>query len=280
MQRKRMLFIAAAALAVCALSALFSAPQAPGTDKETDPRVLRKLDWFQDLKLGLLMHWGPYAQWGSSSRGRSVPRTWAGAAGSTTRLRRIQARLRGAADHLQPGPVRSRAWAQAAKDAGMRYVVFTTKHHDGFCMFDTQQTDYRITGPDVPSPAIRGRTSSGGSSTPSAREGFRIGAYFSKPDWHSPDYWWPYWATPDRNPNYDTGQYPERWARFVDFTHAQIQELMTGYGPVDILWLDGGWVRPPAVRENMRGLYFKRSFRPGHRHARAWRRWRARTARA
>ena len=70
-----------------------------------------------------------------------------------------------------------------------------------------------------------------------------VGAYFSKPDWHSPDYWWPYFATPDRNPNYDIRKYPERWARFVAFTHAQINELMTRYGTVDILWLDGGWVQ-------------------------------------
>jgi alpha-L-fucosidase len=70
-----------------------------------------------------------------------------------------------------------------------------------------------------------------------------IGAYFSKPDWHSPDYWWPYFPTPDRNPNYDIRKYPERWARFVAFTHAQVDELMSRYGKVDILWLDGGWVQ-------------------------------------
>ncbi len=76
-----------------------------------------------------------------------------------------------------------------------------------------------------------------------------IGAYFSKPDWHSPDYWWPYFATPDRNPNYDLKKYPERWARFVAFTHAQIRELMSNYGRVDILWLDGGWVRIRSDQE-------------------------------
>jgi alpha-L-fucosidase len=79
--------------------------------------------------------------------------------------------------------------------------------------------------------------------------GFMIGAYFSKPDWHSPDFWWPYFATPDRYPNYDVTAHPERWARFVAFTHAQIRELMSGYGPVDILWLDGGWVRTRTDEE-------------------------------
>jgi alpha-L-fucosidase len=69
------------------------------------------------------------------------------------------------------------------------------------------------------------------------------GAYFSKPDWHSPYYWWPNFATPDRNVNYDIKAYPERWENYVQFTHNQIMELMSDYGPMDILWLDGGWVR-------------------------------------
>ncbi|MGD2071700.1 MAG: alpha-L-fucosidase, partial [Gemmatimonadota bacterium] len=140
-------------------------------------------------------------------------------------------------------------WAEAAHDAGMRYVVFTTKHHDGFSMFDTRLTDYRITSP-----------STAFSSDPRAdvtreifdafrERGFMIGAYFSKPDWHHPDYWWPYFATPDRYPNYDVGAYPERWERFVEFTHGQVRELMSRYGPVDILWLDGGWVRTRSDEE-------------------------------
>lgn len=71
-----------------------------------------------------------------------------------------------------------------------------------------------------------------------------IGAYFSKPDWHTENYWWPYFPPKDRNVNYDPKKYPERWQKFKDFTYNQISELMTGYGKVDILWLDGGWVRP------------------------------------
>jgi len=74
------------------------------------------------------------------------------------------------------------------------------------------------------------------------KAGLWVGAYFSKPDWHSDDYWRRNFATPDRNPNYDLARYPERWRRFVEFTHAQVRELTTDYGPIDILWLDGGWV--------------------------------------
>jgi alpha-L-fucosidase len=71
-----------------------------------------------------------------------------------------------------------------------------------------------------------------------------IGAYFSKPDWHCEYYWWPKYATADRNNNYDIRRYPWRWTQYKEFTHSQLRELMQNYGTVDILWLDGGWVRP------------------------------------
>jgi alpha-L-fucosidase len=74
-----------------------------------------------------------------------------------------------------------------------------------------------------------------------------IGAYFSKPDWNHPDYWSPLWATPNRNNNYDVRKYPEKWQDFRDFTYRQVEELMTTMGRVDILWLDGGWVRPDST---------------------------------
>jgi alpha-L-fucosidase len=71
-----------------------------------------------------------------------------------------------------------------------------------------------------------------------------IGAYFSKPDWNSDQYWWSYFPPKDRNVNYDPAKHPERWQAFKDYTYKQIEELMTGYGRMDLLWLDGGWVRP------------------------------------
>jgi alpha-L-fucosidase len=71
-----------------------------------------------------------------------------------------------------------------------------------------------------------------------------IGAYFSKPDWHCEYYWWQRYATPNRNNNYNIHQHPWRWQQYINYTHAQINELMSEYGPIDILWLDGGWVRP------------------------------------
>jgi alpha-L-fucosidase len=135
-------------------------------------------------------------------------------------------------------------WARAAKEAGMKYMVFTTKHHDGFCMFDTKTTDYRITSPNTPFHDDPRANVTKEIFDAFRAEGLWTGAYFSKPDWHSPDYWWPYFPAEGPQRELPAHQAPRALAGFKDHTYAQIEELMTGYGPVDILWLDGGWVRP------------------------------------
>jgi len=126
-------------------------------------------------------------------------------------------------------------------------VVFTTKHHDGFSMWDTKETEFRITGPESPFRDHPRANVAAEIFTAFRQEGFMTGAYFSKADWHHPDYWSPLWATPNRNNNYDTGKYPEMWQSFRDFTYHQVEELMTTMGPMDILWLDAGWVRPDST---------------------------------
>ena len=135
-------------------------------------------------------------------------------------------------------------WAEAAKNAGMKYVVFTTKHHDGFCMFNTKETSYSTVDPSCPF-SQNPKSDIAGEVVKAFREkGFWTGLYFSKPDWHCDDYWAHEWATPDRNVNYDPTTMPERFNKYIQFTHRQIRELTHNYGDIDILWLDGGWVRP------------------------------------
>ncbi|MCK9303403.1 MAG: alpha-L-fucosidase, partial [Bacteroidales bacterium] len=134
-------------------------------------------------------------------------------------------------------------WADAAAKAGMKYVVFTTKHHDGFCMFDTKTTDYKITSDKTPFHSNPKANVTLEIFNAFRQHDFLIGAYFSKPDWHSEYYWWKKYSTPDRNVNYDPDEYPERWNKFVQYTHTQIDELLTDYGRIDILWFDGGWVK-------------------------------------
>lgn len=217
---------------------------------ETDPLVLDKLEKWQDLKFGLLMHWGPYSQWG-------VVESWSICAEDEGWCRRNNPdymAYKKDYENLQktfnPAGFDPSKWARAAKNAGMKYVVFTTKHHDGFCMFDTKLTDYSITGSNTPFHSNPRANVTKEIFDAFRTEGLWTGAYFSKPDWHSEYYWWPNFATPDRNVNYDIKAYPERWEKFVQYTHGQIMELLGGdYGKVDILWLDGGWVQKMSREE-------------------------------
>jgi alpha-L-fucosidase len=126
-------------------------------------------------------------------------------------------------------------------------MVFTTKHHDGFCMFDSKQTDFTITDPKCPFSRQPNADVSQAIFAAFRTKNFKVGAYFSKPDWHNPDFWWSYFPPKDRNINYDLSKYPERYARFQDFTFKQLEELCTNYGRLDLLWLDGAWVRPAGT---------------------------------
>ena len=195
------------------------------------------------------MHWGTYSQWGVVESWSICPED----EGWTQRRGPYSAdwyTYLKAYENLQttfnPVKFNPERWAAAAKDAGMKYVVFTTKHHDGFCMFDSKETDYKITGSK--SPFANNPKANVAKEVFSAfrNQGFMTGAYFSKPDWNTKDYWWRYFPPKDRNVSYDPKKYPQRWEDFKTFTYNQIQELMTGYGSMDILWLDGGWVRPKS----------------------------------
>ena len=225
--------------------------QQSGADAE-EPWLKERLEWFSDLKFGFMMHWGAYSQWGCIESWPLVEvdkwarpddlAAWVERGKDIERFKRDYWALPKTFNPTRFDPY---AWATIAKQAGMKYVVFTTKHHDGFCMFDTRLTDYRITGPDVPFHTNPRANVAREVFDAFRKQGFAIGAYFSKADWHSPYYWDPSRPARTRNPNYDTHAEPDRWAKFVQYTHGQIEELMTGYGPIDILWLDAGQVRPP-----------------------------------
>lgn len=213
----------------------------------TDPLVLQKLEEWKDLKFGLFMHWGTYSQWGIVESWSLCPEDegWTVRRGPyATNYYDYKKAYENLQTSFNPIKFNPEKWASAAKAAGMKYVVFTTKHHDGFCMFDTKQTDYKITDTKTPF-STHPRSNIAKEVFESFRkEGFKTGAYFSKPDWHNENYWWPYFPPKDRNVNYDPKKYPEKWTAFKDFTFNQVKELMSEYGKMDILWLDGGWVRP------------------------------------
>jgi alpha-L-fucosidase len=207
----------------------------------TDPLVKTKLDKWQDLKFGMIIHWGLYAVPGIVESWTLCSEDWI-ERDSMSNYGDYKKWYWGLQKDFNPTKFNPEQWAAVAKDAGMKYVVFTTKHHDGFSMFDTKQTDFKISaGPFKNHPKA--------DVAKHVFEAFRkndlmIGAYFSKPDWHTEYYWWPKYATADRNNNYDIRKHPWRWEKYKQFTYNQISELMHNYGSIDILWLDGGWVRP------------------------------------
>ena len=217
----------------------------------TDPKVSEKLTKWQDLKFGLMMHWGTYSQWGiiESWSICGEDEEWIKRFRNNDNYEQYKKDYEGLQHTFNPVKFNPKKWAKAAREAGMKYVVFTTKHHDGFAMYDTQYSDYKITSVNTPFHKHPKADVTKEIFKEFGNEGFMIGAYFSKPDWHSPYFWWPENATADRNPNYSIERYPERWDKFVQYTHNQIDELMTNYGNIDILWLDGGWVQPYTEQE-------------------------------
>ncbi len=214
---------------------------APGPDP-------KRLEWFRDLKFGLFLHWGPYAQKGCLESWPLVwkDRSWSNPSIQTREqmeaFRREYAALPGTFNPVRFDPS---AWARLAKIAGMKYVVFTTKHHDGFAMFDTRLAASRITAPSVPFSKHRRANIAKSLFDAFRSEDLAVGAHYSKPDWSHTAYWEPGKFAEDRNPTYDPQADPARWAGYVKFVHEQIAELMSDYGKIDMLWLDGGWVRPP-----------------------------------
>lgn len=205
----------------------------------TDPLVREKLNQWQDLKFGVILHWGLYSQNAMNESWPLVNELWK-RRDTTKTYEEYKKWYWDQSKKFNPVKFNPEKWAEISKNAGMKYLVFTTKHHEGFSMFDTKESDFKITnGPFAANPkadvtkyifeAYR-------------KQGMMIGAYFSKPDWHSEYFWWPRFATVNRNANYNTNEFPKQWQKFRDFTYNQIGEILSDYGKVDILWLDGGWV--------------------------------------
>ena len=175
-----------------------------------------KWRWFPEARFGMFVHWGPYAVYG---RGEQV-------------LFREHLDVReyeAAACRWNPGQFDATAWAATAKRAGMRYAVLTTRHHDGYCLWDSQVTDYtsarQAPGQDFVREYVEAFRAAG----------LRVGLYYSLADWRIPAYW--------DGPAAD----PDGWDTFRDYVHAQVRELLTGYGPIDVLWFDGAWPHDAAT---------------------------------
>lgn len=213
--------------------------QSDGYEWPTDQAVLEKLEKWQDQKFGVLFHWGLYSVPGIVESWQICSEGWITRPGEYT-YEGYKEWYWGLANVFNPTAFNPERWAEVMKDAGMKYMVFTTKHHDGFCMFDSKYTDFSIAkGPFADNP----RRDAARYVFDAFREkDFMVGCYFSKPDWHCKWFWNPYYATPNRMQNYKREQHPDWWEKYRDFTKNQLTELMEDYGQFDILWLDGGWI--------------------------------------
>ena len=234
-------------MAIAAMMAMPVAVSAQGNIHErsteyewpADKQVVENLKQWQDLKFGVLLHWGLYAVPGIVESWSICDEDWI-TRDSTCTYQQYMDWYFGLANEFRPTKFDAAQWASACADAGMRYMIFTTKHHDGFCMWDTRETNFSIARHAFKDDARRDVLRH---VLDAFREkNFTVGTYFSKPDWHSQQYWWDTYGKKGRNVNYPIKQHPQRWQQFVKYTHRQIEELMSNYGKVDILWLDGGWV--------------------------------------
>ncbi|WNR45546.1 alpha-L-fucosidase [Paenibacillus roseipurpureus] len=180
---------------------------------------LERIKWFRDARFGMFIHWGLYAIPARGEWVRSMERM---------SIEDYQTYF----DEFDPLRYQPRVWAQLAKEAGMKYAVLTAKHHDGFCLFDSQYTEYKATNTPAKRDLVREFVEA------FREEGLKVGLYYSLLDWHHPDY-----------PAYGDRQHPMRdhpdyrevqheFPRYVDYMHAQVEELLSGYGRIDIMWFD------------------------------------------
>ena len=169
----------------------------------------RRLEWFREARFGMFIHWGLYSQLGRHE--------WV-----MNRERIPLPDYERLADTWKPGPTPARKWAKLARESGMRYMVMTTKHHEGFCLFDSALTDYtaakRGPGRDLVAEYVAAARA----------QGLRVGFYYSMMDWHHPD-------------GARCKQDERARRRFVDYIHGQVRELCTNYGKLDIMWYDVSW---------------------------------------
>lgn len=196
-----------------------------------DPQAQGNTSWFVHDRFGLFVHWGLYSL--------AARHEWV-----KNRERITDADYHKYFDHFDPDLFDPTVWAQAAKDAGMKYTVITTKHHEGFCLWDSQLTDYKATntpyGKDVLRPFVDAFRA----------QDFKIGFYHSLIDWHHPDF-----PIDGLHPQRDDAAFRAAQTgrdirRYAEYLRGQTRELLTQFGPIDVLWydfsyakLDWGWSR-------------------------------------
>ena len=218
---------------------------------EATARASRGADWFDDAGLGLFVHWDH-----ASQQGLEISWPLVGGAFALPAARPVSVEAyHASAARFDPSAFDAPGLARLARRAGARYGVFTARHHSGFSMFHSAHSRFGIAQTPHRRDLVRAFAEA------FRAEGLRVGIYYSLSDWHHADY--PAFTEADKP--YVFGRSPRRaspeaWDRFLIYLFGQIRELLTGYGPIDLLWFDGGWERPaelwrPAeLRELIRSL--------------------------
>jgi alpha-L-fucosidase len=179
----------------------------------------QRTEWFIHDRFGLFIHWGLYAL--------PARHEWV-----KNRERLTDEHYQRYFDHFDPDLYNPTEWARLAKQAGMRYAVITTKHHDGFCLWDSQLTDYKATNTPAGRDLIREWVDA------FRAEGLKIGFYHSLIDWHHPEF-----PVDGLHPQRDDLEYRERnqhrdVSKYAEYLHGQVRELLTNYGQIDVMWFD------------------------------------------
>ena len=216
------------AFSLCTLFTAAAQPPAPETPQQRDARM----QWWREARFGMFVHWGLYSGLAGTWDGKPV--------GTRGGMEWIQQRVKAdtatyaerAIPLFKPAPGFAREWARLAKAAGCRYVVFTTKHHDGFALHDSKVSDYdagSVLHRDLVKEIVDAFRA----------EGLRVGFYHSVIDWHHDQYEYArskQLPHPLKDKPYPNGTRDH--SKYVDYLHAEVNELVSNYGPVDVLWWD------------------------------------------
>jgi len=198
-------------LAVLILAGATADPDATWA-AEQPPANAQRLQWWREARFGMFIHWGPVSLKGTEigwSRGAEVP------------IEEYDNLYR----QFNPVQFNAEGWVKVAKDAGMRYVIFTTKHHDGFCMFDTKQTDYNVMHTPLGRDVVKELAAA------CRQQQVAFGTYYSVCDWHHPDF-------PHGSPGGRTLKPKPDLDRYEQYLRGQVKELIVNYGPLLTLWFD------------------------------------------
>lgn len=178
--------------------------------------MMKNIDWFQYSRFGMFIHWGVYA---SAGRGEWIKSQECIEEDSYQKY----------VDHFDPDLFLVTKWSIAARKAGMKYVIITAKHHDGFCLWNSKLTDYKFAEYDLLKKIVWAFR----------EQGFGIGFYYSLIDWRHPEFTID-GLHPRRNDKPKTGEAQKNrdMSKYVEYLHGQVRELLTEFGPIDIMWFD------------------------------------------